>query len=301
MTNLMQKNNIEKLFFQPASQVEFYNVEITPQIAKILLDMTDSRVQRRLKKKHVMWLSNTMKTGQFNQNNGDTIRQDVDGNIIDGQHRLAACIDANYTLETIFVKGLQTDTIKTIDIGQKTRTFTDILEITHRTNYKYATKITATVKFIMRFEKNIYDNGGWSIERSSLTTEMFLKWIDENPDIIDFVGENMSIISTGDKLINAYLFCGLKWVIDKYNKTESDKFFQMLSDGIGLEKLSPIYVLRKRILAEKLGTYAYKMKHSELIFLIIRTWNYHLENRSVKKLFIPKTMPKIKRIKKWTV
>ena len=112
MTNLMQKNNIEKLFFQPASQVEFYNVEITPQIAKILLDMTDSRVQRRLKKKHVMWLSNTMKTGQFNQNNGDTIRQDVDGNIIDGQHRLAACIDANYTLKTIFVKGLQTDTIK---------------------------------------------------------------------------------------------------------------------------------------------------------------------------------------------
>lgn len=300
MSNLMQKNNIEKLFFQPTPHTEFHSVEITPEIAKRLLDNTDSKVQRKLKRNHVVWLSNTMKEKQFKQNNGDTIRQDIEGNIIDGQHRLAACIDANFTLKTIFVKGLETDIIKTINIGQKTRTFTDVLEINHRTNYKYCNVITASVKFIIRFQKSIFTAGGAGINKSNLSTETFLKWIDKNPEIIDFIGETMIIVANGDRLIKASVFCGLKWVLDKYNKTESDIFFQMLSDGIGLKKSSPIYTLRKKIFASKFGVNQkkYKIKQRELIFLILKTWNSYLDNKTITRFVMPKDMPKIKSIKK---
>ena len=295
----MQKNNIEKLFFQPTSHTEFYSVEITPRIAQRLLDMTDKKVQRKLKRSHVLVLSDDMKNGYFINNNGDTIRQDTEGNIIDGQHRLSACVEANYTLKTIFVKGLQTDTIKTIDIGQKTRTLTDVLEINHRTSYKYANTVTATVQFVHRFYLNIYSKGQESQRRGRMSTSQFLKWVDKNPNIVDFVAQTMTIVSNGDKLIQASAFCGLKWVLDKYNKPESDKFFQMLSDGIGLHKGSPVFVLRKRLMANKFDhEKRARFTRRELVLSVIKTWNCYLENIDVKKLFIPKTMPKIKSIKK---
>jgi hypothetical protein len=300
MSNLMQKNNIEKLFFQPTSHTEFHIVEISPEIAKKLLSITDSKVQRKFKRAHILSLSEDMKNGDFINNNGDTIRQDCQGNIIDGQHRLAACIEANYTLKTIFVKGLQTDTIKTIDIGQKTRTFTDVLEINHRKNYKYANQITSAVKFIYRFNHSVYADGTESSGKGRMNTNQFLKWIDKNPEIIDFIAETMLVVCNGDKLIPASIFCGLKWILDKYNKTESDKFFQMLSDGIGIDKTSSIYLLRKRILSCKFGknTKQNNMTKSELIFTIVKSWNYYLDGKKTTLMLVAKNMPKIKSIKK---
>ena len=48
MTKLKEKVNIEKLFFQSATKVEAYVVNITPQIARELLEQTDSKIQRTI-------------------------------------------------------------------------------------------------------------------------------------------------------------------------------------------------------------------------------------------------------------
>lgn len=296
----MQKNQNEKLFFHPTVHMEFHSVTISPDVAQKLLSNTDTKVQRKLKRNHILSLADDMRAGNFIQNNGDSIRQDIEGNIIDGQHRLAACIEANFTIKTLFVKGLNTDTIKTIDIGQKTRTFTDVLEINHRQNYKYATHITATVKFLHRYKKGVVASGMESKRNFRLSTNDFLEWIDKNPKIIDFVAETMLIVSNGDRLVPASLFCGLKWILDGYNKSESDKFFQRLSDGIGIDKTSPIFTLRKRILSSKFGNNInrYRLSQSELIFCILKTWNYYMEGNKILVMKVPKKMPKIKSVKK---
>tara|TARA_R110002096_G_scaffold51138_3_gene133800 strand:- start:280 stop:1191 length:912 start_codon:yes stop_codon:yes gene_type:complete len=300
MTKLMKRNYIEEMFFQPTTHRENHNVLITPEIAKRLLDNTNSELQRRITRADVLWLSDLMRNGHFKQDNGDTIRQDKQGNIIDGQHRLSACIEANFTFETVFAKGLDTDSIMTIDIGRKTRTYTDVLEITHKKSYKYAIHITGTVKFIHRFNKDIFGEGSKNHRNSKISTKDFLKWIDENPQIIDFVGETMRLRANGDKLVLASIFCGLKWALDKYNKLESDKFFQMLSDGIGLNSTSPIFMLRKRIMTSKFGTNTSqnRITQSQLIFTIIKTWNYYLDGKTTSIMQLAKKMPKIKTIKK---
>ena len=61
----MQKNQIEKLFFQPAIHMEFHSVEITPEVAKVLLSNTDSKVQRKLKRNHILSLADDMRAGNF--------------------------------------------------------------------------------------------------------------------------------------------------------------------------------------------------------------------------------------------
>ena len=296
MTKLSQKNQIEKLFFQNTTKIQSHTVKITPVIARKLLDNTDPKVQRKLTRAQVLFLSAEIKRGYWGLD-GNSIKQDSSGNIIDGQHRLNACIETGMNIETIFVKGLKTENIYTIDMGAKARTLTDILEIKNRKKYKYGTNIAATVRFIYKFNRGCYSDSGSN--KISLSSQEFLKWIDENPAIIDFVGDNMRLWGNGDKLVNGSVFCGLKWILDEYGKQESDKFFQKISDGIGIVNNSPIFALRKKILSTKFGDSSKKahITYNELIYLILKTWNLFIKGKTVAYLKMPKEMPKIKRVK----
>jgi hypothetical protein len=51
--------------------------------------------------------------------NGETVKLDSNGNIIDGQHRLQAIVDSGVTIELILVEGLNPSVADTIDIGRK--------------------------------------------------------------------------------------------------------------------------------------------------------------------------------------
>lgn len=61
--------------------------------------------------------------------NGQSICFDINGNLIDGQHRLTACFKSNIPLKTVVVVGLQTKAYETTDIG-KTRSYKDIVSAT---------------------------------------------------------------------------------------------------------------------------------------------------------------------------
>ena len=179
MTKLMEKVNIEELFFQSATKVEAYVVNITPKIAKELLEQTDSRIQRTINEGNLSLLCSEMELGNFVMN-GQTICQDVEGNTINGQHRLTACIKTNLAFNTVFVKGLSKDSIHTIDIGGKTRSLADVLEISHQQKYKYANSIAAAVKFIYAFNNGCYILGIKKRDYSYITSSKFLEWMDKN-------------------------------------------------------------------------------------------------------------------------
>lgn len=60
--------------------------------------------------------------------NGDAIRIAFDGTLIDGQHRLLACIESGEPIICIVVRGLEMEAQETIDIGAK-RTVADALRL----------------------------------------------------------------------------------------------------------------------------------------------------------------------------
>jgi len=293
MTKLKEKINIEKLFFQSATKMEAHIVDITPKIAKRLLEQTDSNVQRKINFSQVTHLSREIINGDFCLN-GDAIRQDVVGNIIDGQHRLNAVVRANRTIKTIFVKGLPTENIHTIDIGGKARSLADVLEINHQKKYKYANSISAAVKFIYAFNGKTYNTGPSRDMKSYLTSSIFLEWIDNNPTITDFVEDTMRLRANGDKMVTPSIFCGLKWILDRYNKDKSNIFFQQLSDGIGVNRENPIFTLRKKILSTKFvgaGGNRIRLSTKEIVLIILRTWNAFVKGETLTYIYIPKEMP----------
>jgi hypothetical protein len=295
MTKLKEKINIEELFFQSATKVEAYVVTITPQIARELLEQTDSRIQRTINTENLNLLCSEMELGNF-EINGMAICQDVNGNTINGQHRLTACIKTNLAFNTVFVKGLSPMSIHTIDIGGKARSLADVLEISHQKKYKYANSIAAAVKFIYSFNNGCYILGIKKSNNTYLTSTKFLEWMDKNSTITDFIEDTMRLRANGDKMITPAMFCGLKWILDRYSKDRSSIFFQQLSDGIGVDRDSPLFTLRKKILSTKFsgtGNQRIKLSSKELVFIIIRTWNAFIKGDTLTYMKVPKEMPKI--------
>lgn len=68
---------------------------ITPEIAKSILKNT---VNRRVSTGSVRAYANDMKNGNWDENVGSAISIDVNGNLVDGQHRLLAVVQSNETI-----------------------------------------------------------------------------------------------------------------------------------------------------------------------------------------------------------
>lgn len=86
---------------------------ITPEIAHEWL--RGNTINRPVKQHYVRMLASDMELGRWKRN-GETIKRN--GRLLlDGQHRLLACIMANTPFETLVVDGIDRDVFPTIDDG----------------------------------------------------------------------------------------------------------------------------------------------------------------------------------------
>lgn len=291
MTKVIKSKDLSKLFFQTANQIETHIVEITPKIASGLLEITDLSVQRKLSKIHVDFLARELTKGDW-AFNGDSIRQDCDGNVIDGQHRLNACIVSGVSFSAIFIKGLPTEYIHTIDVGGKPRSLANALEINHKQNYKYSNQIASAAKLIRFLESGSTGGTGCKKMNAHTTSSDLLLFIKENPDFIEFISETMRLRANGDNFISGTVFCAIKWLTDKVNLSTSNKFWQGLSDGIGINQTSSIWYLRKRIMRGKVNRDA-RLTHHELVIIIHNTFNSFIDGKTLTRFHISNKLPKL--------
>jgi len=78
--------------------------------------------QRKARPRKVTLYATEMTTGRWKVN-GDTIKFDDQGRLIDGQHRLMAAIQAGLTLTSFVARGLDADdAFATLDVGARRST-----------------------------------------------------------------------------------------------------------------------------------------------------------------------------------
>lgn len=109
------------------SSFEFVN----PVVAQQYLDT--QKENRALYESRVERYATAMRLNHWVEN-GDSIRFNVRGELVDGQHRLRAIIVSGVTLRVLVVRGLPIEAQATIDSG-KSRTLADFFKITGRTEY----------------------------------------------------------------------------------------------------------------------------------------------------------------------
>ncbi|HEX9992481.1 MAG TPA: hypothetical protein VGB14_06115 [Acidimicrobiales bacterium] len=89
-------------------------VTITPEAAAVML--AGNIVNRKLRRQRVLLYAKQMAAGKWRLT-GETIVFSPTGQLLQGQHRLHACIEAGVSFPTIVVRGIDPEAMRVMDSG----------------------------------------------------------------------------------------------------------------------------------------------------------------------------------------
>jgi len=247
-------------------------VIITPQRASELLERNAKN--RPLDKKHIARLAKTIEEGKWVWN-GQTITVDENGDVLDGQHRLYACIKANLPIDTEFLEGVPRNTFMTVD-HVKRRTAADLMAMMQ---IPWWVEKTGLARHL--FYYRIYDYHVKKIANALYEPQDIVEFYLKNREEIDFTVDHMKmykksrIVVCFSKLLFIDCLCG------KIDKEQTKAFIDKIVYGYDLEKGSPILALRQTIINE--NTYIfYRTSNVIILDLLFRCWNLYRQNESVE-------------------
>lgn len=196
--------------------------------------------------------------------NGDSIRFNCNGDMVDGQHRLLACIKSGVTFESYVVDGIQVDAFDTIDQGFK-RVVSDLFA---RRGYKHYVMLASGVRWIWRYEGSMTIQGAM---REDLANDI----IERHSGIHTAVQIASEHSRSG--LIQPGLFAFLLYWTGQKDVSRAEKFWLSVVDGDSLEKGTPAYLLNRR-LVQNLGSVS-KLGSTVVAALSVKAWNAHVSKK----------------------
>lgn len=148
-------------------------IEVTPKIAEESLRYNPNN--RRIRQTVVDAYARDMKEGRWHLN-GETIKFDHLGNLLDGQHRLSAVVQAGVPVQMVVVVGLVPEVQETVD-GGIARTAGDALSLRGIPNHFLAAAVARLALIIER--------GGNFQEK--ITNSEIVSFIEQMPRLMDSI------------------------------------------------------------------------------------------------------------------
>lgn len=125
-------------------------VFVTPEMAAVWL-RKQNKVNRKLRSWQVRMLEGALKRGERRMTS-DAIGFDINGLLVNGQHRLQSCVSSGIGFWSLLVIGLEEKAFTVTDRGMA-RTYWDLLRIDKR----ISEVLTAGVKLVLGNSKPTYD------------------------------------------------------------------------------------------------------------------------------------------------
>lgn len=201
--------------------------------------------------------------------NGEPIIFDRDGNLVNGQHRLNAVVQADQPIWALTVRGVDPNVFDTFDIGKR-RSAGDILGISG--GFQDTEHLAASLGLIgSYFTHQIKGNRWEGISAGHIVTAMT-----NDPGVLQSLEfckpwkRNRALSLPWANLIALhYLFTKAS------NRPKADAFVKGIMDGVDLHDDSPIFVVRQRFLKAK------KLERAEKVIYLIRAWNSFMTNTAL--------------------
>lgn len=224
---------------------------ITPELAKEMLSKNTSN--RPVSEAHVKRLASELTNGKW-QFNGDSIRF-ADGVLLDGQHRLEACIRSGVSFQTFVINGLDRNVFTTIDSG-RSRTASDTLAVRGEKN---APKLAATVRFVDMCIT------GRATSKAKFTNTEIEEVLAKHPG----VRESVEFCSREKKsVIPITVLAACHYLFRQKDAALADKVVDQLTSGVGLTQDNPIYKVRERVINSR-----HKLPAPYLAAILIKGFN----------------------------
>jgi hypothetical protein len=241
---------------------------ITPTYAAELLNKNVKN--RPLSEGRVLELSEEMASGNF-MSNGETIKIDTEGYVLDGQHRLYAIIKSGVTLDFWIISGINPEAFSTIDTGKR-RSAGDTLHIMGETNVN---RLAAALNIVEQYmqEGEIRDSS--VINNRRITNRNVMEYLKKYDGIQNHVS---SAVNYG-RLMSAAMSVSLHYLFSLVDSDKAYEFFQSLYRGLQLTETSPIYFLRQRLITNNLAQG--KLNRRVISALTIKSWNAFANNEEM--------------------
>lgn len=230
-------------------------VQMTPEMAENFMQKNSKN--RKLDIRYVQAIARDMKNGNWAMN-GDAIRMSSTGFLIDGQHRLSACIMSKTAFETLLIENIDESAMITID-GGKRRNYSDHLKIQ---GYQNASGISTALSFLLMIAAQVPKVQG----QLYFTKADYDAAFEKNEGIVDSVSLAKSTFYRSDALLAAIHYIATQ----SGHAEKADKFLQTWKDGQINYVDDPIVLIRNILLKEQVKTK--KMKVEIKNKLIMLSW-----------------------------
>lgn len=249
---------------------------ITPVEAAEILHSKNPK-NRNIQTNRVTRYAKEMLSGRWTEN-GDPIRFDVEGNLIDGQHRLSAVVSASMQQSFLVVKNVEHDAIYTIDTG-KVRNAGDILAIDCAIAPQKAQTFAAALKTFQT-----YRHCGKIVTSAKMNNADVSAAYQEHDVLITQAAEWLLPLLAGEvNLMPKGQMLALAMIFTELNEEAAWEFMHDVIRGTNLTDHSPQKNLREMLLKAKMKTI--KRTGEEKINTFIKAWNSYRGGRTQKSSF----------------
>jgi hypothetical protein len=245
--------------------------------------LAKSTINRNVSQDTVRNYSRDMEEGNWDLNGG-TIVFDEDGRLLDGQHRLLACLKANTPFKTFVTTGVEGNARLTIDAGKK-RTFGNQLQIM---GHKNSNALAAAIQ-------NSYYILAGSLARR-LTHHELLSFLEKYPRLSDSASyiANNNVIVPKPSILAAVHFLATEFSSNpSWYQGEghlADEFASVFHSGVPFfPKHDPAHIWRERLVREKAKPHSILPRKS-MLDGTVHSWNMFHKGTLSKQFKIPKVV-----------
>lgn len=254
---------------------------ITPDVAKCYLEHND--INRIPNKGQIAFYARMMQNGEW-QLNGEAIVFAEGGRLIDGQHRLMACVYANVPFETLVVRGVQESVFTTIDKG-RTRTHGDVLKISGITNSNQIAATIVKYALLCNSATNLTRNSEKSSSEfyfsTKVSSERILAIYNQDPAYWQEMNTFVSSCYSRCRLYNISFVGGVIAYLDK-EKGYSLDYIRTFFEQLFFEEKTDMKIfrlLRTKLVDDAMKAGRIRMSPTYKIQLLIKVWEAYKNNR----------------------
>lgn len=245
--------------------------DITPSKAEKYLDRNTHNRTLRMPKAEA--LAEAIKRGEW-EFNGDAIRFDVNGTLLDGQHRLWAIVLSEKTCRSVVVENLDPDSQMTMDRPTAVRNLSDTLQLM---GYKAHGRLAPALNYLWKME-----NGKVRERAVTPTIAQALALLAENPSLVDSLqtATNFRKRFRGSEAAIA----AIHYTLASIDSEDADEFFTKLIGGVALEEKDPVYVLRAWLERHQSGKLGQRASNVVMHAMIVKAWNFWRDGELVDRI-----------------
>lgn len=242
--------------------------EVSPEVAQFLLEKHNP-INRTLNQISVESLARDMKNGKWQGHVGDEVTIDRDGNLNNGQHRLAAIVASGLSQDMSFRFGVDPET-RLVEGRGRIKQFSDYLSMTNSQGMAYRNNHAATIRLLFGFIHDQYRPQVYSGNAKPTNSEL--------NDVNEAFGAELydSLCFVLDHKIgkvtvesNAALLHFL------FKRSENghlaDEFMEALATGVNMNGDDPRLIIRNRLSGDR--TLRQQCNKDKAMGLIVKAWN----------------------------